>query len=294
MINLKTLMKEYKERVDQELAERLARYDADQEIKDAIAYSLLGSGKRLRPILMLRTAKMLGIPEEQVMSMACALEMIHTYSLVHDDLPALDNDTLRRGKATSHVVYGEANAILIGDSLLNLATETALDMVNTDKLYNYMQAVRYLFRCSGIHGMIGGQWLDIKYTGSFKSESELENMHLKKTGALFFAACLCPAIIIGLSEDERIDLETYTRSFGLLFQITDDILDITGHEELLGKTIGKDNSSQKSTYVSILGLDQSIKLAQTIAMTARASLERYGQDSDYHVQLVDFVLKRKH
>ena len=289
---LKEIMKTYKYKVEDELKTRLSRYDADEEIKNAMAYSLLGSGKRLRPILMLRTAKMLGISEERVMPMACALEMIHTYSLVHDDLPALDNDTLRRGKATSHVVYGEANAILVGDALLNFAMETALDTKDADKPEHYMKAVRFLFRCSGIHGMIGGQWLDIKFTGTFKSESELENMHLKKTGALFLAACLCPAI--SMDHEKQKDLEDFARFYGLLFQITDDILDVTGQEELLGKSIGKDTISHKSTYVSMMGLEQSIKLAHEVAQNAKESLSMYGDKAAFHTQLVDFVLKRKH
>lgn len=263
-----------------------------REISVAIKYSLKAGGKRLRPVLMIETAKMLGLDVNRIMPLAVAIEMIHTYSLIHDDLPCMDDDVMRRGQKTNHIVFGEAQAILAGDGLLNLAMEHALKSIEPDNYANYLKAISQLFTSSGVEGMIAGQSMDIYNTGKFQTLEELKTMHHLKTGALFLSSCLCPALILDCNNDIISYLMEYSSHFGLLFQITDDILDVTGDESALGKSIGKDTANSKSTFVGLLGIDKSIESANTLATKAHSALNMFGNKANFLNGLIDYVLER--
>lgn len=278
---------------NKELEKKINSFDYYPILNDAIKYSLQAGGKRLRPVLMLETAKLLDMDINRVINLAIALEMIHTYSLIHDDLPAMDDDDLRRGMPTNHIKFGEANAILAGDGLLNLAIEIALDSIEEDNAINYVKAIKHLFKASGASGMIGGQVIDIKKTGKFQSIEDLKKMHSLKTGALFNAACLCPALILDCDDNIINSLNEYSKHFGLLFQITDDILDVVGNKKDLGKSVGKDLFSDKSTYVNLLGIEQAKNSSLDAAEQAKNSLNIFEYKADFHKNIINFVLERK-
>ena len=224
-------------------------------LKEAMTYSLLAGGKRFRPLLVLASAELAGLEEERVLPMACAMEMIHTYSLIHDDLPAMDNDDLRRGKPTSHKVFGEALAILAGDALLNEAM--LLLMQEYGGSTTGAAAMAEIARSSGKDGMIAGQVLDIQSEGQTIDIKTLEEMHQKKTGAIITSSLTAPFLLAGKPTREVQELVQFGLSLGILFQIQDDILDVESDAQTMGKTVGKDARDDKSTYVSILGLDPS-------------------------------------
>ena len=224
-------------------------------LKEAMTYSLLAGGKRFRPLLVLASAELAGLDEEIILPMACAMEMIHTYSLIHDDLPAMDNDNLRRGKPTSHKMFGEAMAILAGDALLNEAM--LLLMQEYGGSTSGAAAIADIARSSGKDGMIAGQVLDIQSEGQTIDMKTLEEMHQKKTGAIITSSLTAPFLLAGKPTREVQELVQFGLSLGILFQIQDDILDVESNAETLGMTVGKDARDDKSTYVSILGLDQS-------------------------------------
>lgn len=277
---------------NQSLVQFMDRLQYVQPLNDAMKYSLQAGGKRLRPILMLETAKMLGIEIERVVPLMICIELIHTYSLIHDDLPAMDDDTLRRGLPTNHVKFGEAQAILAGDALLNLSVEHALSNVPEDMPLPYLHAVRLLFQSAGSAGMIGGQSIDIKSTGKFQNHKELREMHAMKTGALFHACCVCPAYLHNASNEIADALTQYAQHFGLLFQITDDILDVVGDVQKMGKTIGKDLDADKSTYVNLLGLEKSKLLAENTARNAQDSLHVFGDKGWFLREMINYIVKR--
>ncbi|MEX1376373.1 MAG: polyprenyl synthetase family protein [Eubacteriales bacterium] len=281
-----------KEMFEKKLTEYIASIECYPQLNDAMAYSLNAGGKRLRPVLMIECSKMIGLDAEKIMPLAISIELVHTYSLIHDDLPAMDDDDLRRGKPTNHKVYGEAMAVLAGDGLLNLAFENAMSCLDSDNCENYINAVRKLFSSSGANGMIGGQAMDIANTGKFQSQDELERMHRMKTGALFEACCICPALLLGSNSDIMNCLQEYSKHLGLLFQIKDDILDVVGSQEELGKTIGKDMAQEKSTFVSHMGLDGSMKYAQEIAEKAKSPLKTFGEKGEFLSLLIDYILER--
>lgn len=224
-------------------------------LKEAMTYSLLAGGKRFRPLLVLASAELAGLDEEIILPMACAMEMIHTYSLIHDDLPAMDNDNLRRGKPTSHKMFGEAMAILAGDALLNEAM--LLLMQEYGGSTTGAAAIADIARSSGKDGMIAGQVLDIQSEGQTIDMKTLEEMHQKKTGAIITSSLTAPFLLAGKPTREVQELVQFGLSLGILFQIQDDILDVESNAETMGKTVGKDARDDKSTYVSILGLDPS-------------------------------------
>ena len=221
----------------------------------SMEYSLMAGGKRLRPQLVLEFCRLCGGREEQAMPFACAVEMIHSYSLIHDDLPCMDDDDLRRGKPTNHKVYGEAAALLAGDALLTLAFETMLspESVQAVGAGRAAAAAGELARAAGAHGMVGGQIIDLESEGKQVPLEVLEKMDEGKTGALILAACRMGCILAGASEDQKKAAEVYARSIGLAFQIEDDLLDVTGDAALLGKNTGMDSAREKSTYVSPAG-----------------------------------------
>lgn len=277
--------------VEEELKKYVKIEDnAQNKIYDAMGYSLLAGGKRLRPVLALMTCEMCGGDETEALPFACALEMIHTYSLIHDDLPAMDNDDLRRGKPTNHKVYGEAMAILAGDALLNKAAEAALSAkTKPEKTVKIMQAV---FGASGTEGMIGGQVIDIK--NAPMSEEELENLHLLKTGALIRAAGKIGAIAADASEQEAQAIDCFCKNLGIAFQICDDILDVQGNEEDLGKPVGSDRENNKTTYVTLFGTEGAKKLLREYTARAEKVLsDCFDEKSSQLLALAELLISRR-
>ena len=288
-------LKEFEERiieVNKSLSSYLEEKECLQEtIYKAMNYSLHAGGKRIRPVLMMATAELMGGTRESVMPFACAVEMIHTYSLIHDDLPCMDNDDLRRGKPTNHKVYGEAVAVLAGDALLNYAFEAMLK--NSEVSPNMtLAAMTELAAASGIDGMIGGQIIDIESEGKTIDAVTLMTMHLHKTAALIMASAKIGALIGGGDKEDLIAMEEFARYLGIAFQIKDDILDITGNEEELGKKVGMDYALEKSTFVSIYGLEQAQQLLCDYTQKAIDTLSRYGDKAEFLKELANFLLSR--
>lgn len=276
--------------IDNELKNFLIHEDnAQKNIYEAMEYSLMAGGKRLRPVIMLLTSDMCGGTEKEVLPFACALEMIHTYSLIHDDLPAMDNDDLRRGKPTNHIVYGEDIAILAGDALLNKAMETAL--CSTGEPERVLRALRVLFNSSGTEGMIGGQVIDI--ANSPMTGENLFNLHLLKTGAIIRSAGVVGAILSGATEEEVKAVDSFCMNLGIAFQIQDDILDVKGNAEELGKPIGSDADNQKTTYVTLYGIEESERLVREYTDKAKKSIEDcFGEKAIALISLADYLLDR--
>ncbi|WP_414588650.1 geranylgeranyl diphosphate synthase CrtE [Scytonema sp. PCC 10023] len=266
-----------------------------EKIYEAMRYSLLAGGKRLRPILCLATCEMMGGTIEMALATACAVEMIHTMSLIHDDLPAMDNDDYRRGKLTNHKVYGEDIAILAGDGLLAYAFEYVITHTQNVPLERVVQVIAHLGRATGATGLVGGQVLDLESEG--KTDISLETLsfiHSHKTGALLEACVVCGGILGGASSEDVQRLSRYSQNIGLAFQIIDDILDITATREQLGKTAGKDQKAQKVTYPSLWGLEESKQKAQQLIEDACAELEPFGEKSLPLKELAHFITNRKH
>ena len=262
----------------------------DTKIFKAMDYSLLGGGKRLRPILLMSSADAVAGNGENFIHVACALEMIHTYSLIHDDLPAMDNDDYRRGKLTNHKVFGEATAILAGDALLT----HAFDIMTRQEAEpaTLIAVIREISQASGIAGMIGGQSIDLQSEGKRLNLKSLRQMHLGKTGALFRASIRSGAILAGANDEQLNDLTQYAENFGLAFQITDDILDITGDEKILGKPVGSDKRNKKSTYVTLMAPEEARILAELTVETAIDALKNFDDEADFLRALVEFLIKR--
>ncbi|MEZ0535756.1 polyprenyl synthetase family protein [Caldicellulosiruptoraceae bacterium PP1] len=257
---LQAYIKERKIQIDKHL-DLLLIPKYPQKIYESIRYSIFAGGKRLRPILMFLSFELFSSNIEKIIDFAVSIELIHTYSLIHDDLPSMDNDSYRRGMPTNHIVFGEGLAVLAGDALLNLAAENILkSIVKFGYSKEMIDAALYIFNCSGIDGMIGGQVVDILNQGKLINKDELELLHLNKTSKLIQASVVAGSLIGGAEEKIVKKLEEYAKYLGLAFQIRDDILDYIGDEEKLGKSIGKDQKNQKTTYVSMYGLEESQKL----------------------------------
>ena len=260
-------------------------------LAEAMRYSLLGGGKRLRPILLMAAADAVGAKGEKFLTTAAAIEMIHTYSLIHDDLPAMDDDDYRRGKLTNHKVFGEAIAILAGDALLTLAFEVMLRQKDVSSTV-ILNVVDEMSRAAGMSGMVGGQAIDLQSEGKSIDLETLRRMHLGKTGALFRAAIRSGAILAGASSQQLSALTAYAESFGLVFQITDDILDVTGDEKTLGKPIGSDARNRKSTYVTLTSLDSARSLAEKTIEDALGALNIFGSEAEFLRELVRYLPTR--
>lgn len=265
-------------------------------IYDAMRYSVFAGGKRLRPILcMLCYQSLSQNPEpENILDIACAIELIHTYSLIHDDLPAMDNDTLRRGKPTNHVVFGEAIAILAGDGLLNLAMEISLDWICKNQYKKeFIEAARYFFKCSGVEGMIGGQVIDIVNSGGeINNENLIKEMHIKKTSRLIQASCVCGAIVAKSLPDTIQEIEEFGENLGLAFQIRDDVLDFIGDEKKLGKSTLKDRNSKKNTFVTFYGLDKAQEYVELYSKRAIEIIQKYDK-TGLLVELTRYLVNRE-
>ena len=261
--------------------------NTDATLKDAMAYSVKAGGKRFRPVLMIETAKALEVSIEEIMPFALAIELIHTYSLIHDDLPCMDNDDFRRGKPTNHKVFGEAIAVLAGDALLNLAYETTFRAIGG--IYK-VNACRILSRFAGYSGMIGGQATDVLSEGKALDTETLNFIHQNKTGKLITASVLVASSISG---DKYInELREYGENIGLLFQITDDILDALSTSETLGKTVGKDQKANKLTFVSLYGVEKSKELANQCLQNALKSIQDV-ENNEFLVELAKYIVDRK-
>lgn len=261
-------------------------------VDDAMSYSLLAGGKRLRPILLMATADAVGGSGYNFLPVACGLEMIHTYSLIHDDLPLMDNDDYRRGRLTNHKVYGDALALLAGDGLLTLAFEVMLEQKNTSA-EALVETVREIAMCAGNFGMVGGQVLDLDAEGKSISHEELRTLHSAKTGALFIGAVRSGARLVGVSEEQLLALTKFADLFGLAFQITDDILDVEGDAQEMGKTSGSDAKLEKSTYVTIYTLAGAKALAEKTVAEAIACLDIFGEKAEPLRQITHMIAHRK-
>ena len=265
-------------------------------IFDAMEYSVTAGGKRLRPILMNETYIMFGGKSDVIEPFMAAIEMIHTYSLVHDDLPAMDNDMLRRGKPTTHATYGEAMGILTGDALLNYAFETALNAYDAEDadVSAITSAMRILARKAGVFGMIGGQVVDVM-SEKHQLEIDEERLHFiyeLKTGALIEAAMMIGAALAGASEEEITTVESVASMIGMAFQIQDDILDIEGDEAKLGKPIGSDERNEKSTYVTFAGIEKSKQEVRRLTDEAIEKLNSLPKHNDFLVELLNYLVYR--
>lgn len=266
-----------------------------EKIYEAMRYSLLAGGKRLRPILCLATCEMAGGTIEMAMPTACALEMVHTMSLIHDDLPAMDNDDYRRGKLTNHKVYGEDIAILAGDGLLAYAFEFVVVNTKNVAAEKLLQVIARLGRVVGAAGLVGGQVVDLESAGKQDVSIETLNfIHNHKTAALLEACVICGGILAGTPEADLQRLSRYAQNIGLAFQIVDDILDITATQEVLGKTAGKDLQAQKVTYPSLWGLEESQRQAQQLIQAAAAELNLFGEKAKPLIAIANFITSRTH
>ena len=272
--------------------ELLANPSLEGRLAEAMEYSLMAGGKRVRPMLLMAAADAVGGDGDKFLTAACAIEMIHTYSLIHDDLPAMDNDDYRRGKLTNHKVYGDGMAILAGDALLTLAFEVLLRQEGVSDAVK-LSVVREFSIAAGQSGMVGGQALDLESEGKRIDLKTLQKLHMGKTGALFRAAIRSGAILAGADSEKLEALTTYADKFGLAFQITDDILDVTGDEAVIGKPVGSDERNDKSTYVTLTSLDKARELAQKTVDEAVASLSPLGDKASFLRELVESLLKRK-
>ncbi len=286
------MLKDYKKNIDDCLKEYFESLPQNTLTK-SMGYSINLGGKRLRPALVLITSKMFGGNIDEALPMAMALEMIHTYSLIHDDLPAMDNDDLRRNMPTNHKVFGEAMAILAGDALLNEAMTLLFKTYGT-KSQKGAQAAVIISECSGREGMILGQMLDLENEKKKATASELMACHEEKTGKLIAASLEAPALYFGATEEEVKKLREFGLKLGLAFQIQDDILDETSSQDVLGKTIGKDEKSGKTTYVSLYGLEKSKEMAEQVTKEAIELLESIQRDTEELEEITLKLLTRNH
>ncbi len=292
--DLNTYLKEQKTLVEAALDNSL-EIKKPEKIYEAMRYSLLAGGKRLRPILCLATCELTGGSREIAMPTACALEMIHTMSLIHDDLPAMDNDDYRRGQLTNHKVYGEDIAILAGDGLLAYAFEYVATHTQNLPTERIVRVISLLGRTVGAAGLVGGQVLDLESEGKTDISSQtLTFIHTHKTGALLEASVVSGAILTGTSTEEITKLSQYARNIGLAFQIIDDILDITATDEELGKTAGKDLQAKKATYPSLWGIEKSKIQAQKLIDEAIEQLAAYGEKAEPLREIASYIINRNH
>lgn len=295
--DLKSYLQDRRLKVEQALNQAIPIVYPEQ-IYEAMRYSLLAGGKRLRPILSLATCELLGGSLELALPTACAMEMVHTMSLIHDDLPSMDNDDFRRGQLTNHKVYGEAMAILAGDALLAYAFEYLVErtLITAPDLppSRILQVVSRLGRAVSAAGLVGGQVVDLACEGlSDVSETTLNFIHQHKTAALLEAAVVCGAILAGADQAAIAPLTLYAQNIGLAFQIVDDILDVTATSKELGKSAGKDLTAQKATYPSLWGIETSQRKADTLIVEAKAALASFGDQAIPLNAIADYIVMRK-
>ena len=290
---MKQTLDALKQLVDARLEELMAEREPSL-LWLSMAYSVRAGGKRLRPALVLLSNELLRGDQREALDLACAVEMIHTYSLIHDDLPALDNDTLRRGAPTNHMVFGEAQAILAGDGLLNYAYEIMLKNAfrYPARLDAHLRAMSAVAAGAGVGGMIAGQVMDVHLEGQKIGEEELSYIHTHKTGDMITASLLAGAELQAPSDAQREAILSYGKKLGLVFQIVDDVLDVTADQQL-GKTLGKDAASGKTTYASLYGVEESMRIAQKETERAKDALSIFGERAGALSELADHMLNRK-
>ena len=297
-MELKEYLSEKKSLIEEELNKQLPDDNHyPEDLHGSMRYSVFSGGKRLRPILAIASAETIGCKEKDIITAGCALELIHAYSLIHDDLPALDNDDFRRGKLTNHKIYGEAIAILAGDALLTRAFELLCSIANKKNQdlnlhRNLIKLIEETAVAAGSMGMVGGQTVDILSEGKDISEETLRYIHAKKTGALMRVSVRTGAILADAKEKELSNLTTFAENFGLLFQITDDILNVVGDENILGKPIGTDAANKKATFPGMYGLERSKVMAEETAREAQNALADFGATAEPLRMLTNFILVR--
>ena len=284
-----------KKEVEQIVTSFLPKEEGYQKtVLEAMNYSVSAGGKQLRPMLMLETYRMFGGTSKVIEPFMAAIEMIHTYSLIHDDLPAMDNDEYRRGRKTTHVVYGEAMAILAGDALLNYAFETAASAFVLDEGNPAIgKAFMILASKAGVYGMIGGQVLDVESEGKEIDADTLKFIHIHKTSALLESAMLIGAVLAGASEQQQRTVELAARELGLAFQIRDDILDVTGNTDELGKPVGSDEKNHKNTYVALEGLEKAKEDVKRYSESAIDRLKSLPVRNEFLYELIEELIDRR-
>ncbi|ADL13239.1 polyprenyl synthetase family protein [Acetohalobium arabaticum] len=263
------------------------------KLHQSMRYSTLMGGKRLRPVLTLIVANSLfGVEEERIMPAAAAVELVHNYSLIHDDLPCMDDDDYRRGELANHKVFGDAIAVLSGDALLTYAFELLTKLEGDFTAEQILKVSKEVAQGAGFRGMVGGQAADMLAEGKAVEDIDLEFIHRYKTGALLQAAVRTGAILGGADKEELAALTIYAENIGLSFQIIDDILDIVGDEEKLGKEVGSDEGQDKATFPSVYGLEESRAMAQKKVQAAKEAIERFEEDAELLIQLADYIIER--
>ena len=290
-VDLKNQLEQYSKEVSEHLVEFLPKTnDGQAQVVKAMRYSLLNGGKRLRPVFVLEFCRMCGGDVQKAMAYACAIEYIHTYSLIHDDLPCMDDDDMRRGNPSCHKMYGEATALLAGDALLTHAFEicAGADFEDTKNA----TAVSLLAQNAGVGGMIGGQVIDLKYEACDPNISEILTVHKLKTGALISAACLLGCIAAGADEEKIALASKYAYLIGTAFQIKDDLLDVYGDEQKLGKHIGSDAENDKTTYVTLVGAEKAQKDVETLTASAVEILQNFD-NNEFMVALSNYLTTRE-
>ena len=286
-------LKEHQDRIEGALLQHLpSKHRLPVELHEAMHYSVLTPGKRIRPLLVYAAGHAFGVKTDILDKPACAVEFIHVFSLIHDDLPAMDDDDLRRGQPTCHVKFGEAVAILAGDALQSLAFELLCDCDNSESVR--LQMMAELAAASGSRGMAGGQVMDLTATGKVLTLPELESLHIHKTGALIRSSVLIGAMTATCDCQQLQQLDHYGKCIGLAFQIVDDILDITANTEILGKTGGKDAAQQKTTYASLLGLSQARERAAQLHDDAIAALDSFDERAGPLREIAQLIIQRSY
>lgn len=295
-MDLKEYLRNRQGKIEATLKDLLPAKDTYPEIlHEAMGYSVFAGGKRLRPILCLAACEAVKGSLEEALPVACALEIIHTYSLIHDDLPAMDNDVLRRGKPTNHIVFGEANAILAGDALLTLAFQIIGEagLKSAHKYETYLEIIKDISIAVGSLGMIGGQVVDILSENQEINLATLKYIHQSKTGALIKTSLKSGALLGAGNKEQVRQLVLYGEYLGLAFQITDDLLDVLGNAEKLGKPVGSDNKNQKSTYPNLFGIEKTKELAEEAVNNAVRALQDFGSEGDVLRSLAEYLLIRE-
>ena len=264
----------------------------EKKLFDAIEYSILSSGKRLRPFLVLKTSELFGVEKERALRVAASIEMVHAYSLVHDDLPSMDNDSLRRGKPTTHAKFNEAIAILTGDSLLTLSFETLSNSLTHSDSKIRCELIEELAKAAGVSGMVGGQMMDLEAENKNLNIGVITRIQRLKTGALISFSCLSGAILGRAEKKDRFALQAYAHDIGLAFQIKDDLLDVEGKQKKIGKKVGKDKKAGKQNFVSILGEERARKQADLLANQAIKHIKIFDMKADILREIARFIVER--
>nr|WP_040196971.1 farnesyl diphosphate synthase [Candidatus Soleaferrea massiliensis] len=291
----KNRLNDYTNMVDAYLLEQVSDASSLQKsVIEAMKYSLTAGGKRIRPVLALEFARALGAQPKRVLPFASAIEMVHCYSLIHDDLPCMDDDDMRRGQPSCHIQFSESTALLAGDALLTLAFESMSRHCDFFAPEQVLEAIHELSASAGVYGMIGGQVIDLESEGKRLDVEHLTQMHLLKTGALIKASVRIGCILGGADDDYLKHASLYAQKLGLAFQVVDDILDVTGDAEKLGKPIGSDKGNEKNTYTSLYGLEQSKKIAEQLTEEALQELSQLRIRDGFLRELTGLLLNREH